>query len=102
MSTRTYLKTKPIKLGTTMPDGKRSRSHPFIWCIEHLRTDEPKVRLAEHMGVRPQTMFKWLAHCREDRHFSLPLERAIQIGAYFNVPPSLFRPDMLLKTKKAA
>lgn len=86
---------KPLKLSSTMPDGKRTTAHPLLHLIKtQLKEPDTKSDLAKYMGVRPQSLYKWERKCREDRHFSLPLARAIQLSKYFGVNPSLFRPDV--------
>ena len=83
-----------LKLTTTMPDGKRTTKHPLLWCLEYrMPADSNKSDLAKKMGVKPQSLYKWERKCREDRHFSLPLLRAMIMAAWFDVPVSLFRPD---------
>lgn len=97
MSTRTHKPAKPLVLPRAMPNGKTTKAHPLVWCIDTLRpANEAKARLAEHMGVRPQSLYKWLAKCKEDRNFSIPAERAMQVATFFDVPASLFRPDVFV------
>lgn len=101
MTSRSYMGATPLVLPRAMPGGKTTKKHPLLWLIDQ-HPDEPKSQLAHHMGVRPQTLFKWLAHCREDRNFSLPLERAIQIARYYDVPVGLLRPDAATISEEAA
>jgi hypothetical protein len=46
------------------------------------------------MGVRPQSLYKWLAEGRKDRHFPIPVQRAAQAASFFSVHPKMFRPDV--------
>jgi DNA-binding XRE family transcriptional regulator len=84
-----------LKLPTVMPDGSKTRMHPLSWCIQYLLIDTTKTSLAQHMGVKPQSLYKWERKCREDRHFPLPLLRAVQVADFFSVPVAMFRPDAL-------
>lgn len=84
---------KTLKLPTTMPDGKKTRKHPLLWCLEERLGDRTKSDAARMMGVKPQSLYKWERLCREDRNFPLPLLRAMQLGKFFGVPHTLFRPD---------
>lgn len=89
------LKTPPtMKLPTTMPDGKNTSKHPLVYCCEKLLNGHSKSELARAMGVRPQSLYKWLKKGAADRNFSIPLERAILAAKFFNVHPSLFRNDV--------
>lgn len=83
-----------MKLPTTMPDGKRTTKHPLLWCLENKMGERNKSDLARAMGVRPQSLYKWQAEARADRHFPLPLKRAIQAADFFGVPVTLFRDDV--------
>ncbi len=83
-----------LKLPSVMPDGKKTAKHPLIWCIQNKLYENTKSDLAQHMGVKPQSLYKWERKCADDRHFPLPLLRAIQIAEFFDVPPSMFRPDV--------
>jgi DNA-binding XRE family transcriptional regulator len=77
--------------------GKRITRHPFVYLledyIEQAPEDNNKSVLAKHLGVRPQSIYKWERACRKDRNFPLPVLRAQQIATFFKVPPSTFRPD---------
>jgi hypothetical protein len=87
------------KLPTVMPDGTSTRKHPFLWCIKNrMGEDRNKSDLARHLGVRPQSIYKWEGCCRHDRNFKLPAERALEAARFFGVQPSLFRPDMAWPT----
>jgi DNA-binding XRE family transcriptional regulator len=88
-----------LKLPRLMPDGRMTAKHPLLWCLANRmrqNDDKPdkKVRLAEFMGVAPQSLYKWERECEADRNFSVPAERAAQMARYFNVSPTLFRPDL--------
>ena len=84
-----------IKLPREMPGGKTSTSHPFLWLMrEKLGEDRNKSDLARFLGVRPQSLYKWERLCRGDRNYPLPAVRAAQLATFFNVKPSLFRPDV--------
>jgi DNA-binding XRE family transcriptional regulator len=90
-----------VKLPREMPGGKTSTSHPLVWLMKD-RLDEPhnesgkpnKSDLARYLGVRPQSLYKWERLCRGDRNYPLPPVRAAQLASFFNVKPSLFRPDV--------
>ena len=78
-----------------MPDGKRTKLHPLLWCIQPLLPEpDTKSDLARYLGVKPQSLYKWEMRCRKDRHFPLPVVRAAQLGKFFDVDPYLFRPDV--------
>jgi transposase-like protein len=78
-----------------MPTGSRTKDHPLVWCVKHqMPAEANKSDLARAMGVRPQSLYKWLAACQQDRHFSIPAERAAQAARFFKVSPNLFRPDI--------
>lgn len=64
--------------------------------IENRLGERPKSALAEHMGVRPQSLYKWLACARADSAFMLPPVRARQVAEFFRVAPSRLRPDVFL------
>ncbi len=85
-----------LKLPATMGD-KRITRHPFVYLLESYLKEDPedhnKSVLAKHLGVRPQSIYKWERACRKDRNFPLPVLRAQQIATFFKVPPSTFRPD---------
>jgi hypothetical protein len=84
-----------LKLPATMPDGKRTPLHPLTWCIKNRSPEGSNLSdIARGVGVRPQSLYKWMRKCEADRHFSLPALRAVLLGDYFKVPPSLFRPDV--------
>lgn len=84
-----------LKLPTTMPNGKRTKLHPLLWCLENRMPEgATKSDIARGMGVKPQSLSKWQAKCRADRNFSLPAERAAQLAQAFGVPAALFRPDI--------
>ena len=88
-------KTTALKLPALMPNGKTTRAHPLTWCLENqVPVGDNLSSVARHMGVRPQSLYKWMRKCEADRHFSLPALRAKQLGSYFAVPPALFRPDL--------
>ena len=90
-----------IKLTREMPGGKKTTAHPLLWLIKD-RLDEPynesgkpnKSDLARALGVRPQSLYKWERLCKGDRNYPLPAVRAAQLATFFNVKPSLFRPDV--------
>lgn len=93
---------KPLKLPSTMPNGKRTKLHPLAWCVAtKMPEGATKSDLAKHLGVRPQTLYKWLGKCDADRHFSLPAERVSGFAGYFGVDASLFRPDLYQPLKAA-
>ena len=84
-----------LKLLSTMPDGKRTPLHPMLWCLKNrMPVDDNLSDLSRRLGVRPQSLYKWMRRCEGDRHFSLPALRASIMGDYFSVPPALFRPDV--------
>jgi Transposase len=87
--------TKPLKLSSKMPDGKTTKLHPLHWCIRNRTPEGSNLSdVARHMGVKPQSLYKWMKKAEADRHFSLPAPRALQLAGYFKVPASLFRPDL--------
>ena len=91
---------KPVKLSTTMPDGSKTKKHPLLWLFATKLTAEgDNTKLANRLGIAPQTMSKWKASCAMDRHFLLPALRAKQIAEACNVPPSLLRPDVFVVMK---
>lgn len=95
MKPRPLPQPKPVKLPSTMPDGKTTKLHPLLWCLKNRMPEGAnKSTLAARMAVRPQSVYKWEARAREDRHFPVPLMRAAQMAEFFNVPLALFRPDM--------
>jgi hypothetical protein len=93
MKFKTAIQPKPVKLPSTLPDGKRIKDHPLVWCVNHKMGDRNKSDLSRHMGVRPQSLYKWLAEGRKDRHYLMPMPRAAQAAEFFGVHPKLFRPD---------
>lgn len=91
----TAIPQKTVKLTTTMPDGTRIRQHPLLWLMTRVPVN--KSDLTRAMGVRPQSLYKWLAKCRDDRHFLIPALRAAQAAQFFGVHPSVLRPDVFPK-----
>ena len=84
-----------LKLPTTMPDGKRTTKHPLHWCLQNCMPEGDNLSdVARTMGVRPQSLYKWMKKAEGDRNFCLPSTRALQLAAYFQVPLNLFRPDL--------
>jgi len=76
-------------------DGQRTKLHPLLWCLKNrMPVGENLSDLARAMGVRPQSLYKWMRKCESNRHFSLPALRARIMGDYFRVPPAIFRPDV--------
>lgn len=92
--TRTAIQPKPVKLPASLPDGRRIKDHPLVWFVSNAMGARNKSDLSRHMGVRPQSLYKWLAEARRDRHFPLPIERAAQAAEFFGVHPRMFRPDV--------
>ena len=87
-----------LHLTTLMPDGKRTTLHPLTWLlIWRMPEDTSKSDLARHLGVKPQSLYKWEAACKKDRNFPVPILRAVQFADVFDVPPSMFRPDAYTK-----
>ena len=90
-----------IKLPREMPNGKTTTLHPLTWLMRE-KLGEPrnedglpnKSDRARALDVRPQSLYKWERLCKEDRNFPLPISRAKEIAAFFNVKPSLLRPDI--------
>jgi hypothetical protein len=99
MSTRSLKTASPLKLPASLPDGTRITIHPLVWYVKNKMGQDNKSDLSRHMDVRPQSLYKWLAECRRDRHFALPLDRAMQIADFFGIHPRVFRPDVLWPTK---
>lgn len=83
-----------LKLPTVMPDGTKIKMHPLLYLMRTSLHDNTKSDLARHMGVRPQSLYKWESRCAADRNFPLPAARAAQIGAFFDVAPGVLRPDV--------
>jgi DNA-binding XRE family transcriptional regulator len=83
-----------LKLPVAMPDGKRTTLHPLLWCEQNRMLNRNKSDLARHMRVRPQSLYKWERAARADRNFPVPPLRAMQIACFFDVTPSMFRPDV--------
>jgi hypothetical protein len=84
----------PLKLPNVI-DGQRTTKHPMLWCLANRRPEGDNLSdLSRVMGVRPQSLYKWMRKCEADRHFSLPAPRALQMSRYFKVPAALFRPDL--------
>jgi DNA-binding XRE family transcriptional regulator len=90
---RTGSRQPILKLPRAMPDGKTTKLHPFTYLLRQRDEETTKSDLARHLGVRPQSLYKWERKCEADRNFPLPVLRASQLAAYFGVPPTLFRPD---------
>jgi len=86
-----------LKLPSVMPNGARTRMHPFLWLLQQYEKqqgpDYNKSELARRLGVRPQSFYKWEHKCAEDRNFPLPVLRAKQLAGIFRVSPATFRPD---------
>ena len=99
MSTRSPNSSAPLKLPASLPDGTRITVHPLLWYVRNKMDQDNKSDLSRAMGVRPQSLYKWLAECRRDRHFALPLDRAMQIARFFEIHPRVFRPDVSWPTK---
>jgi hypothetical protein len=94
----TAVTPKTVKLTTTMPDGTRIRQHPLLWLMDHYPGGPiNKSELTRSMGVRPQSLYKWLAKCRADRNFPIPALRAAQAARFLGVDPSVLRPDVFPK-----
>jgi hypothetical protein len=98
IKTKTKTKPKPrqptLKLPMDMPDGTRTRMHPFVWLMTtKVPEEDNKSTIAAKMDIRPQSLYKWEAACRADRNFPIPVLRAAQLADIFGVPPSLLRPD---------
>ncbi len=87
-----------LKLPTTMPDGKRTTKHPMLWCLQNRMKEGHNLSTLSQkvMGIRPQSLYKWMRFAEADRNFCLPTTRAMQMAAYFDVPLTLFRPDLNL------
>jgi hypothetical protein len=84
----------PLKLTSTMPDGKSTKLHPLHWCLRNRMPEGANLSdVARYMDIKPQSLYKWMVKAETDRHFSLPLDRAMEMGEYFKVHPKLFRPD---------
>lgn len=84
-----------LKLPSLMPDGKRTKLHPFLWAMKNrFPEDMNKSDIARRLGVRPQSIYKWERACEADRNFPLPILRASQLADIFGVPPRFFRPDV--------
>lgn len=84
-----------VKLPREMPDGKTTSSHPLTWLMrEKLGEERNKSDLARALNVRPQSLYKWERLCKADRNYPLPIPRAMQIAKFFNVKPTLLRPDI--------
>lgn len=84
-----------MKLTSKMPDGKTTKLHPLLWCLRNRMPEAANLSVvARHMGVKPQSLYKWMRKAEADRHFSLPAPRALQLAGYFGVQPDLFRPDL--------
>lgn len=84
-----------LELPVRMPDGTMSKGHPLLHLMERHTADgvSVKARVAETLGVRPQSLYKWERECRNNRNFPLPVLRAKQLADFFKVPPSVLRPD---------
>jgi DNA-binding XRE family transcriptional regulator len=83
-----------IKLPMLMPNGKKTTSHPLLWLLkERMPEYATKSTVAQALGVKPQSLYKWEHACRKDRNFPVPIMRAKQLGEFFNVPASMLRPD---------
>jgi len=83
-----------VTLSKDMPGGKKTTDHPLVWLVREKMGERNKSDLARHLDVRPQSLYKWERLCKEDRNFPLPISRAKEIAAFFNVKPSLLRPDI--------
>lgn len=84
-----------LKLPSKMPDGKTTKLHPLLWCLKNRMPEGKNLSdLSRGMVVKPQSLYKWMAKAKADRHFSLPAPRALQLSREFGVEPSLFRPDL--------
>jgi DNA-binding XRE family transcriptional regulator len=83
-----------VKLPREMPDGKTTSGHPLTWLVREKMGERNKSDLARHMAVAPQSLYKWERLCRADRNYPLPIPRAMEIAKFFNVKPSLLRPDI--------
>jgi hypothetical protein len=94
MKFKTAIQPKPVKLPATLRDGRRIKEHPLVWYVKHQMGERNKSDLSRHMGVRPQSLYKWLAEGRKDRNYLIPATRAAQVAQFFGVHPGLFRPDV--------
>lgn len=84
-----------LELPHKMPDGTMAKGHPLLHLMDKVTADGAtvKARIADCLGVRPQSLYKWERECRNNRNFPLPIRRAKQLADYFKVPPSVLRPD---------
>ena len=67
----------------------------YLWLLKYQMQGLAKMHLAKQMSIKPQTLYKWEAFAKKDKHFKLPLERAIEIARYFDIHPSLLRNDVV-------
>jgi DNA-binding XRE family transcriptional regulator len=84
-----------ITLSKDMPGGVTTKDHPLIWLVDNkMPKGTNKSDLARHLGVRPQSLYKWERLCKVDRNFPVPAPRALQIAKFFRVRAGLLRPDL--------
>lgn len=67
----------------------------YLWLLKYRLNGSAKSDIAKRMGVKPQTLYKWEAEAKKDKHFKLPLARAIEIAHIFDIHPSLLRNDVV-------
>lgn len=69
-------------------DGTRVHEHPWLWHLKRymLEFGLSRAKVADSIGVRPQTLAIWVNRAKADRRFKLPRERAIEFAELFRVP----------------
>ena len=78
-----------------IPKQPQSSGALFLWLLKYHMEVRTKSQLARVMKIKPQTLYKWEAFAKKDRHFKLPLERALEVARYFDIHPSLLRNDVV-------